>query len=76
MGHKDSEMVVEKSSFPTLAELEKRHILDALNLFKNNKTRAAKALGITTKTLYNKLHEYGMMGQGADDKAGKDGSAS
>lgn len=43
----------------TLHELEKRYILKALNHFDGNKTQAANALGITIKTLYNKLHEYG-----------------
>ncbi|MES2768947.1 MAG: sigma-54 dependent transcriptional regulator [Bdellovibrionota bacterium] len=43
----------------TLYELEKRYIIKALSYFDGNKTRAANALGITIKTLYNKLHEYG-----------------
>ena len=43
----------------TLHELERRYILKALQFFEGNKTRAAHALGITIKTLYNKLHEYG-----------------
>jgi DNA-binding NtrC family response regulator len=43
----------------TLSELEKRFIIKALNYFDGNKTQAAGALGITIKTLYNKLHEYG-----------------
>lgn len=43
----------------TLHELEKRYIIKALNYFEGNKTQAANALGITIKTLYNKLHEYG-----------------
>lgn len=43
----------------TLHELEKRYILKVLNYFDGNKTQAANALGITIKTLYNKLHEYG-----------------
>ena len=43
----------------TIHELEKRYILKALNFFEGNKTQAANALGITIKTLYNKLHEYG-----------------
>jgi len=43
----------------TIHELEKRYILKALSHFKGNKTQAANALGITIKTLYNKLHEYG-----------------
>ncbi len=43
----------------TVGELEKRWILKALVHFEGNKTQAAQALGITIKTLYNKLHEYG-----------------
>ena len=43
----------------TLHELERRHILKSLAYFESNKTQAANALGITIKTLYNKLHEYG-----------------
>ncbi len=42
-----------------LAELERRYIIKALHHFDGNKTQAANALGITIKTLYNKLHEYG-----------------
>ncbi len=42
-----------------LHEIEKRYILKALNHFQGNKTQASNALGITIKTLYNKLHEYG-----------------
>ncbi len=42
-----------------LHQLEKYYILKALNYFEGNKTQAANALGITIKTLYNKLHEYG-----------------
>jgi transcriptional regulator with PAS, ATPase and Fis domain len=42
-----------------LHDVEKRHILKALHYFNGNKTRAAHSLGITIKTLYNKLHMYG-----------------
>ena len=43
----------------TIYEVEKRQIIKALMYFEGHKTQAAKALGITVKTLYNKLHEYG-----------------
>jgi transcriptional regulator with PAS, ATPase and Fis domain len=42
-----------------LYELEKKYILKALDFYGGNKTQAATNLGITIKTLYNKLHEYG-----------------
>ena len=42
-----------------LAEVEKRHILRVLASTGGNKTRAARILGIDTKTLYNKLKAYG-----------------
>jgi len=45
----------------TLDELEKRHICMTLDHLAGNKTRTAKTLGITVKTLYNKLHSYGMI---------------
>lgn len=48
-----------------LAEIEKRHILRVLSSTGGNKTRAAKILGIDTKTLYNKLKAYGAAAQSA-----------
>lgn len=41
-----------------LAEVEKRHIHRVLASTGGNKTRAARILGIDTKTLYNKLKSY------------------
>lgn len=46
--------------FKTLDEMEKDYILNALSIFPN-KTEAASKLGISLKTLYNKLHRYGMI---------------
>jgi len=45
---------------PTLAELERRHILNVLGLTGGHRERAAVILGITSRTLYRKLAEYGV----------------
>jgi two-component system, NtrC family, response regulator AtoC len=41
-----------------LAEIEKRAILDTLISTEGNRTKAAELLGISIRTLRNKLHEY------------------
>jgi DNA-binding NtrC family response regulator len=43
-----------------LAEIEKRHILATLEKAGDNRTHAAKILGISVRTLRNKLSEYGL----------------
>jgi transcriptional regulator with PAS, ATPase and Fis domain len=43
----------------TVEEAEKMLILKTLEATSNNKTRAAEILGISLKTLHNKLKEYG-----------------
>jgi DNA-binding NtrC family response regulator len=42
----------------TVAEMEKTLILETLRSTDNNRTEAAKLLGISIRTLRNKLHEY------------------
>ncbi|HEV2380534.1 MAG TPA: sigma-54 dependent transcriptional regulator [Terriglobia bacterium] len=44
----------------TVAEAERRLITETLVALGNNRTRAAEVLGITKKTLYNKLKQYEM----------------
>ncbi len=44
--------------FYTLSEVEKQHILAALERSKGNRTHAAKMLSISIRTLRNKLNEY------------------
>jgi len=46
----------------TVEEAEKLLILKTLESTNNNKTRAAEILGISLKTLHNKLKEYGNAG--------------
>ena len=49
-----------------MADVERQVIAKALDYFKGNKTKAAEALDITEKTIYNKLERYA-----ADDRAAK-----
>lgn len=53
-----AENTIEENLKLTLAEMEKRHIQRVLASTGGNKTRAARILGIDTKTLYNKLKSY------------------
>jgi transcriptional regulator with PAS, ATPase and Fis domain len=53
----------------TVSEAEKALILLTLQHTKNNKTRAADILGISLKTLFNKLKEYGQQDQQEKDQS-------
>jgi transcriptional regulator with PAS, ATPase and Fis domain len=59
----------QSGGFLTMAEMEKLHVLAALERSKGNRTQAAKMLDISIRTLRNKLHEYNVQSQGgeADD---------
>jgi len=46
---------------PTLAQAERTLILRALELYGHDKDRAARALGISRRTLYRRLKEYGLL---------------
>ena len=45
----------------TVHEIERRLIMKTLESCRGNRTEAAGMLGISTRTLRNKLHEYGEM---------------
>jgi len=51
-----------RSGVPPLDEVERRHILAVYEHTGRNKRRAADLLGISLRTLYNKLTEYRMHG--------------
>jgi DNA-binding NtrC family response regulator len=55
----DSPDAVQFQIGTTVEEAEKGLILRTLEHTRNNKTRAAEILGISLKTLHNKLKEYG-----------------
>jgi DNA-binding NtrC family response regulator len=44
----------------SLEEVEKRHIIRVLGHHNDNRSRAARTLGISRATLYEKLHKYGI----------------
>jgi two-component system response regulator PilR (NtrC family) len=45
---------------PTLAQAERDLILRALDLHGNDRAKAARALGLSSRTLYRRLKEYGI----------------
>lgn len=51
----------------SLSQMEREYILAALKFHKNDKFKSATDLGITTKTLYNKLHDYGYFDKKPND---------
>ena len=47
--------------------MERRHILHALSVCKNNKTEVCKRLGISRATLWRKLKELKIQMDGEED---------
>ena len=52
----------------TLYDMEKNMIFETLSKVKWNKTKASKILGISVRTMRNKLHEYGIKDLSVDEK--------
>ena len=44
----------------SLEDLEREAIIRTLNYFNNNRRKAAKSLGMSERTLYRKIHDYGL----------------
>ena len=60
---------------PTLEDVERAVILKTLKRFGGNKTEAAKALGITRKTLHAKLSKYQSAQEGMPEGEDEDKGA-
>jgi two-component system response regulator AtoC len=56
---KEDRPIVSTTS-PSLKSIEKRSIIEALERWEGNRTKAAEELGITRRTIINKIREYGI----------------
>jgi two-component system response regulator AtoC len=63
---RNSPLVERASSDKTLKELEKNHITNILNETGGNYSKAARILGISRATLYNKAKAYGLVVKNID----------
>ena len=50
-----------------LDEIERRAILDTLRATSGNKAKTSRMLGVSEKTIYNKLKQYRMSGTMSDE---------
>jgi DNA-binding NtrC family response regulator len=64
MDNKSAPPIIDISDMPTLRKLERQYVELVLGKTMGSKTETAKILGVTVKTVYNKLGEYE-----AEDKA-------
>jgi DNA-binding NtrC family response regulator len=53
--------VTSPETIPMLADVERELILKALSMLKDDKEAAARALGISRRTIYRRLKEYGVL---------------
>lgn len=60
VGQKTAEEMAEMILPKSLEEMERELIQKHIEFHRGNKAKAARTLGVTVKTLYNKLHAYGM----------------
>jgi DNA-binding NtrC family response regulator len=59
----------------TFDEIERRMLIKTLEFFKDDKTKAARALGISVKTIYNRLARYQQNGHGGNGDEDDDSTA-
>lgn len=58
MENQQSTTVIDVTNLPTLQELERQYLNLVLGKTSGNKPQAAKILGVSVKTVYNKLDAY------------------
>ena len=51
-------LTLDVTQFPTLEALEREYISLAMKKANGSKAKAAQMLGVSIKTIYNKLHSY------------------
>jgi len=49
------------SELPTLGQVERELILRALEVYRNDREKAARAIGISRRTIYRRLKDYGLL---------------
>jgi DNA-binding NtrC family response regulator len=54
----ENTIAIDVTNLPTLQEVERQYLNLVLSKTAGNKPQAAKILGVTVKTVYNKLNEY------------------
>ncbi len=63
-----TEKTVSPDRLITLRDMEKDLIFKTLDKVQGNKTKASRILGISVRTMRNKLHEYDLEGKWRDDQ--------
>jgi two-component system, NtrC family, response regulator HydG len=57
-GSKSETLTLDVTAMPTLQEVERQYLNLVLERVNGNKVKAAKILGVSVKTIYNKLDAY------------------
>lgn len=55
-----TELLKNLGDAPTITQLEKEYLTQVLKATNGNKTLTAKVLGVTIKTVYNKMDQHGL----------------
>jgi DNA-binding NtrC family response regulator len=62
--HAPADVAPSQSQQPdVLEQVERRHVMDVLRKHRGNKVQAAKALGVSRRTLYRLIEKHGLSGE-------------